>query len=171
VRPPFLASSLIVVLSTVTLFGCGGGGQSTTAASAPPADLLSGLASTGKQFIPVSTGDAQAAKISPQAAEDAAAAAELGGSIPKGVSVNAYLGRLTEEDRLEPPPNDTPDPTPADANIPPPAMGQLAYAVQLEGVNEYPRGGDVTDLARVHHELIVFIDAETGKPIVATTFR
>lgn len=164
------AFALLVALTDLRVTTAGNS-TTTGLAGAPPADLLAGLASTGKQFTPVRTVDAPAAKISPQTAEGAAVAAELGGRVPQGVSVNAYLGRLTEEDRLETPPNDTPDPTPADANVPPPAVDQLAYAVQLEGVNEYPQGGDVTDPARLHHELIVFIDAETGKQILATTFR
>ncbi len=49
---------------------------------------------------------------------------------------------------------------------------RLVYAVQLTGLNLPPFGGrgPVTD-AMMHHEMIVFIDAESGAYLLASTVR
>lgn len=52
-----------------------------------------------------------------------------------------------------------------------PAVGRFAWAVQFTDLNLYPSSYDALNPAPLHHELIVFIDAVTGKPIMSQTAR
>jgi hypothetical protein len=48
--------------------------------------------------------------------------------------------------------------------------GRLVFAVQMTGLNLPPLGTLATQ-TNLHHELIVFVDALTGRTILATSFR
>jgi hypothetical protein len=92
------------------------------------------------------------------------------GQVPDSATVHTYLGRLTEQDRLAKAPADTPKPTADDSAMPPPSVDRLTYTVQIDGVDQYPLYAPVT-AESTHHELVVFIDAQTRQEIFSTTFR
>lgn len=52
-----------------------------------------------------------------------------------------------------------------------PAIERLVWTVQLTDLNLFPSRYTLLDPAPVHHELVVFIDAITGEPIMSQTAR
>jgi hypothetical protein len=169
-RQVMAAVALAGLIAVAVGVALGSGASGSTGVTAPPTDLSTGLKDHGTLFVPANAADAAAAPVSADQAEQVATKQETDGQLPPSASVNAYLGRLTEENRLEAPPADIPKPPENEPPTPPPSVDRLAYAVQIQGIQEYPTYGPITP-ERVHNELVVFVDASTGQEIFSTTFR
>ncbi len=164
------AAGLVVVVAgavvLLTSFVFDRSDASVTASTPADPVLISELEAHGFRFTLVP--DDTSTIVSPKEAAQYASA-EYGVDTE---NMTVYLGRLTELDRL----STTSETGSSGATAP--SVNRLSFAVQITGMTLYRRGGEEVprgDTASnpddMHHELVVFIDATTGREIVATTFR
>jgi hypothetical protein len=115
-----------------------------------PADVAEGMRSLDSVLEPAPHDAPQLAKVS---LVDAVAAAGVGERNPAVVAFALF----SDSER----------------------RGRLVYVLVFEGLTLYPSGGgyhpgepdEVASSARIHHELVVLVDAITGEFISSTTFR
>lgn len=149
-RLPFLAAgSLLPAGALVALLGFGGGTSYAVTTPSPAAVL--DLTGAHVRFVAAT---ASQARVKPAQAV-AAARRQFGAGHVAGL----YLGRVTKTDYR----------SRSRALL---VDRRLAYLVRFDGLTERPAGvrGHVS-AAQVHHELVVAVDAATGRFLFATTVR
>jgi len=147
------AASIGLVLAALTLR------PSSSIAIAPvPSDLQAALARDGFDVNQLSMAAPGSTSVSEVQQAIATVTAEFSSPVPPV----AYLGRLTVQGSHT-----------GGVDTPLAIEDRPVYGVQLTGQNLMPFGGvdGPVPTSAAHHELIAFVDAQTGKLLVVTTVR